>query len=162
MHSVWSFWTTAASTVMLGMLLAAVLGAIFLRGPDRDFWTGFALLGWAYLFRANWDWIGGPMGHDLTRGLSDAAEAVVPVERPPTPASQPGASPHGVLPATSNLDYWERVQLRDVRLGHFVPIGRVSLSLIFALVGGIVARAFAARTKAAARAETPPDPRGSR
>ncbi|MBV8270493.1 MAG: hypothetical protein JO252_29545 [Planctomycetaceae bacterium] len=78
------------------------------------------------------------------------------------PALQPGASPHGAPPAPSDLDCWEQVHLRDVGLGHLVPINRVSLSLIFALVGGIVARAFAARTKAAARAETPPEPRGSR
>src|SRR5947209_13045240 len=75
MRSASSLWTTAAATITLGLLLSALIAARLLEGPDRAFWAGFALFGWSYLVLVNWDWVGGQFGHDLTGGLSDAAEA---------------------------------------------------------------------------------------
>src|SRR5947199_2177269 len=81
MRSPTVFWTTAATTVTLGLLLTGVLGAWFLRGPDRGFWAGFALFGGVYLLLVNWSWIGEQVGHDLTGGIRDAADGLFP---PPT------------------------------------------------------------------------------
>src|SRR3954462_4782123 len=71
-------WTAAASTITLALLLTAVVGTIWLRGPDRAYWSGFAAFGWAYLLLVDWDWLGGQFGHDLTSGILDVAEWAVP------------------------------------------------------------------------------------
>lgn len=39
-------------TVTLGLLLAAVLAAVYRAGAHRAFWIGFALFGWAYILFA--------------------------------------------------------------------------------------------------------------
>ena len=73
-----TFWTSAAATVTLAILLGAVLGAILLRGAERSFCLGFALFGVVYFVLVEWDWVGGQLGHDLTAGLVDLAESVIP------------------------------------------------------------------------------------
>lgn len=40
------FWTRLLFTVALVVNLGAVLGAIYLSGRARAFWTGFAMFGW--------------------------------------------------------------------------------------------------------------------
>jgi hypothetical protein len=42
-------WASIIFMTALAMLLLAILGAIYGRGPARVAWTGFALFGWAYL-----------------------------------------------------------------------------------------------------------------
>lgn len=86
-----SFWTSAAATATLGLLLAAVLGAFLLRDAEHAFCLGFALFGVVYLVLVDWDWVGGPLGHDLTAGLRDAADQILP-----TPAIASSASASGV------------------------------------------------------------------
>ena len=44
-----TFWTSAAATITLGLLLGAVLGAVLLRGAEQAFLLGFALFGIIYL-----------------------------------------------------------------------------------------------------------------
>src|SRR6516225_9358652 len=78
LRSTGRLWISAAAVVTLGLLLTAVLGAIFSRGPERAFWTGFALFGWVCLILVDWDWIGGQFGHNLTAGLSESAEWLLP------------------------------------------------------------------------------------
>ena len=131
--SVW--WTSIFSTLTLGILLTAVLGVFFLRGPDRAFWAGFALFGLVYLALVNWDWIGAQFGHDLTSGLSALANAVIP----PVPALNP--------PNTqATQQHYELARNHQVMLGNFAQIGRLTLDLLFALVGGYVGRAMAFKT----------------
>ncbi len=180
MVSASGLWTTAAATVTFALLLTALLATRFLDGMDRAFWAGFALFGWSYLVLVNWDWIGGPFGHDLTAGLSDLAEAVfpdVPVTAVPPPppqstniiirsrAPQAGAAPPGVLsvkpvpppatPAASTTPYLQRVRERQIKLGNFVQIGRMFLSLAFGLLGGWIAQALARRRELAASPAEP-------
>jgi hypothetical protein len=38
----------ATTMLIVGMLCTSILGAFFRRGPDRAFWLGFAVFGWAY------------------------------------------------------------------------------------------------------------------
>jgi hypothetical protein len=44
------FWAAVTTTVALAFFCAAVLWTILLRGRQRAWWLGFALLGGAYLF----------------------------------------------------------------------------------------------------------------
>lgn len=125
------------STLTLLILLSAVLGGLFLRAPARAFATGFALFGWVYLVLVGWEWVGGQFGHDLTVGLSDVAEWLIP--------DKSGTVIVGNIVKRADLKaYHERVS----RIGNFVQISRLSMSLLFALVGGLIARAMARRTEA--------------
>jgi hypothetical protein len=137
--------TSIAATITLASLLTGVLAVVLLRGKAQAFWLGFVLFGTVYLLLVNWDWIGGQFGHDLTAGLSDFGERLVP----PDPnignpaavfAPQPGATP---APARMPVVYYESAQQRAIRLGNFVQIGRMSLCLLFALAGGGIARLLA-------------------
>jgi hypothetical protein len=183
MVSASSLWTTAAATVTLAVLLTALLAARLLEGIDRAFWAGFALFGWSYLILVNWDWVGGQFGHDLTAGLSDVAEAVfpeVPVTATPLPAPPPTPTPTrlirgrvsdpgaallpapGAVPApppstaaASTTQYLQLVRERQIKLGNFVQIGRMFLSLAFGLLGAWIAQVFARRRESAANAAEP-------
>jgi hypothetical protein len=125
-------WTTAATTVTLALLLAAVLGAVLLRGPERAFWLGFALFGWVYLVLVDWSWIGAQVGHDLTGGFRELVDALFPQD------------PNLRFTPTSPQQF-EEARKRDIRIGNAVQISRLFLCLLFALVGGLIGRAFAAR-----------------
>jgi hypothetical protein len=118
------FWISVAATSTLGMLLAAVLGAILLRGGERAFCLGFCLFAGTYLVLVDWDWIGGQFGHDLTLGLSDLAERVYP-----DPAITSSASVLTQLPL-------ELLRLRQGKIGNFVEVGRMFSSILFGLFGG--------------------------
>jgi hypothetical protein len=133
-----TFWTSAAATISLALLLGAVLGAILLRGAEQAFLLGFALFGGVYLGLVDWDWLGGQLGHDLTAGLSDLAETVVPSPRIATPASSSPA------PATAPFPF-EDLAARQVKVGNFVQIGRMILALLFGLLGGFIGRLLVER-----------------
>src|SRR5271166_5790986 len=92
-----TFWTAAAATVTLMLLLGAVLGAILLRGAEWAFCLGFALFGAVYFVLVEWDWVGGQLGHDLTAGLSDLADSIIPRPVFATPAAAPGLPIHAPL-----------------------------------------------------------------
>jgi hypothetical protein len=169
-----TFWTTAASTLTLALLLGAILGAWLLAGTDRAFWAGFALFGWTYLVLVNWDWVGGQLGHDLTAGLSDFADSIfaeVPVPLAPqlpgtaVPRTSAGAV-GGRVPITSaapsSLNYLDEVRQRQVRIGNFVQIGRLVLSLAFGLAGGFIGTWLIRRRDSAADVpgRPPSDPAG--
>jgi hypothetical protein len=177
MRSASSLWTTAAATVTLALLLSAMIAARLLDGLDRAFWAGFALFGWSYLLLANWDWIGGQFGHDLTAGLSDVAEAMfakveVPIQlQPPATAFAARTAPDVAIkpdpgvaipaPATrfavvSPEEFHEEVRARQIKLGNFVQIGRMFLALAFGLLGGLIARALAHARAFAADPREPP------
>ena len=135
-RSATTLWTSAAATLTLGLFLGAVLGAWMLRGKEQAFCLGFALFGIVYLVLVNWDWVGAQFGHDLTAGLGDLAESLVP--RPvATPASRPGFPPN---PS-------ELLAVRQVRVGNFVQISRMALALLFGLAGGYVALFLARRSR---------------
>ena len=134
-----TFWTSAAATITLGLLLGAVLGAVLLRGGEQSFLLGFALFGIVYLLLVDWDWFGGQLGHDLTAGLSDVAESIIPspaVATAPTASPFPAPSP-SLPPLTARM---EPFAAHSVKIGNFVQIGRMTLALLFALTGGCIGR----------------------
>jgi hypothetical protein len=139
-----TFWTSAAATITLGLLLGAVLGAVLLRGAEQAFLLGFALFGVIYLLLVDWDWFGGQLGHDLTAGLSDVAESIIPAPRVATaPITSPFPSPSPPVPGL--MEPMETFAAHSVKIGNFVQIGRMTLALLFALVGGIVGRLLFSR-----------------
>jgi hypothetical protein len=178
------FWTAAAATVTLALLLAAVLAACLLAGADRAFWAGFALFGWVYLLLVNWDWVGGQFGHDLTAGLSAVAEIIFPevtvtgppqvsgsgFPTPPAPSVKMAPGPRApavVTPALppspsaetiAGFNFFEMTQQRQIKIGNFVQIGRMLLALLFALLGGFLARTMAERRDAQAGSAGPAAP----
>lgn len=144
-----ALWLSVIATATLTVLLYSVLSAYYGRGPTRAFWCGFALFGWVYLVLVSWDWIGGPLGHDLTGGLREVAERLFPPD-PTLAAARTVMSggnlrtaPFRALPP--GFDYYEVNQQREVRIGNFVQIGRMTLSLLFALLGGVITRSVAGR-----------------
>jgi hypothetical protein len=135
--------TAALATVTLALLLAAILAAWLLAGSDRAFWVGFALFGWTYLVLVNSDWVGGQFGHDLTADLSDVAEMMVP-EVQVLSVATPGLGARAAPPQPA-IDWAESMRQRQMKIGNFVQIARMLLSLCFALVGGFLARRIAQR-----------------
>jgi hypothetical protein len=149
MRSASSLWTTSAATVTLTLLLTALLAAFLLSGTDRAFWAGFAVFGWSYLLLVNWDWIGGQFGHDLTSALSEIADAMLD-DVPPPAAASPSAPFTPPLPAPSSSGQaLQLARARQIKLGNFVQIGRMALSLLFGLLGGAIARSLAQRRNSA-------------
>ena len=93
-RSATTLWTSAASTLTLGLFLGAILGSRLLRGSEQAFCLGFALFGIVYLVLVNWDWVGAQFGHDLTAGLGDLADSLVPMPAVATPAIVTGLPPY--------------------------------------------------------------------
>jgi hypothetical protein len=123
-------WLTLASTVTLALLLAALLASWLFSGKDRAFWVGFALFGWTHLIMANWGWVGGQIGGDLTVGISDAAEWLLPeVQGPPTmvygaPSPNPFAPVEPSAPSAlvDPVDYKKLSQQRLARIMRAPPV----------------------------------------
>jgi hypothetical protein len=176
MVSASSLWTTAAATVTLALLLTGLLAARLLDGIDRAVWAGFALFGWSYLILVNWDWVGGQLGHDLTAPLTDLADFAIPGPGPPpvplftqnpfVKADRAIANPTATLsvsiPKLPGPPYLDLVRERQIKLGNFVQIARMFLSLAFGLLGGWIAQALARRRDSTANFAGSPgsDPAG--
>jgi hypothetical protein len=126
-----TFWTSAAATLTLALFLAAVLGAWLLRRREQAACLGFALFGIVYLILVNWDWVGAQFGHDLTAGLGDLADELVP-----SPLTASRANPAGTPLPTFNP---EDMAARQVRVGNFLQISRMVLALLFGLAGAYTA-----------------------
>jgi hypothetical protein len=135
---------SVATTATLAALLAAVLGAVIRRGPARTFFLGFAVFGVTYFVFVNWDWVGGPVGHDLTDGLRALAERAIPPDPNLATANSVYSSRNTPIPQLPpGFNYFEAAQNHEQRLGRFVQTGRMALTLLFALLGGLVGRAIA-------------------
>jgi len=156
-------WLMVAATATLAVLLVALLASWHCAGIERAFWVGFALFGWTYLILVNWDWVGGQFGHDLTAGISEATDWVVPESKPP-PAPIFSPAPFGrAVPAPNpkenpvNYSMWQSQQ-RELRIGNFVQISRILGALCFGLLGGWLGRGLAERAEKLKRAERPGSP----
>jgi hypothetical protein len=125
-------------TATVFVLLTATLGVLLDRSPAL---TGFALFGWASLLLAF-----GPMSLATTvpRPLSTLIlEAVLPAMNL-SPVS--GFSEYHNVSASIGVNTGGTIvtaPVADLQIGHSL------LSLLAALVGGVVARVFAARSEAA-------------
>lgn len=121
-------WAIILSAFFLILLLTSLLGILLRRGPRRAFWIGFALFGWAYL---------APLvfGKDDFRSLLSLDHLV-----------------YGPLIGT--LDFMVILGLGDKeRIADLGALGQVDdesrlivafsvLGLLFACLGGLIARRF--------------------
>ena len=71
-------WANVGFSLAVTLLVAAVAGLIYRRGPRRAFWVGFALFGWPYLLMAF-----GPSPFNAWRDLLVTTPALVDPGRLP-------------------------------------------------------------------------------
>jgi hypothetical protein len=190
LHGASALWAGMVFSVMFFVLFSALLGIVFGRGLRRIYWSGFALLGWGYLLVFHLPGWQATFGEYLLvpnlclyldEALQTPAELVVatvtPVSpAPPSPASPPiggdpsqgngfpGTAPIGMVPGLGFPPTPAPVPASVPILGPFpserVRIGMAMEALLWAFVGGWVARYFAsgtddARASAIAATATP-------
>ena len=68
------FWSKSIVTITLLVMLSAILGSLFSRGPVRAFWVGYSLFGWFLLILWGTPWLPTEffthaVFHDLEHGL---------------------------------------------------------------------------------------------
>jgi hypothetical protein len=141
-------------TLTVGTLMTGLLGAVYSRGRKRAFWIGFSTFGWAY-FLANYgpEPISNVASNLVTEGIleilypytiphaeSGDASVVPPALLPqPVPPMLPGDPPSS----------WETWTTSDRTTGSYYSsprmfnrIGHSLFCLLFASIGGILARRF--------------------
>jgi hypothetical protein len=135
-------WFSGVFTATIIALLVAALGAIFRRGPARAFFTGAVLCGSVYLALV---YVRGTCNQLLTdKFLRDAAEwAYFRWPSPPPPSAAPGVQASYQEFINNYLVNWNGSEPRSV----FAGVGHLLFAWLFALGGGMVARAFAARDR---------------
>ncbi len=136
----------ALPLLQLTLYLTAVIGLVFRRGSKRAYWIGFALFGWAYFL----------LGLVLTWGNNNPFHMNPPfpnilgeplailIEIFTIPGLDNPAKMGDVLAAMADL-----VKEVDDSSRFLVPCS--ALGLVFAMLGGLIARAFYFSEAASAR-----------
>jgi ABC-type transport system involved in multi-copper enzyme maturation permease subunit len=165
-------WAGAIFLAALNMVGIAILGASFLRGPQRAWWTGFALFTGIYLAFALVPWLSSELG--MTSGidylrkamfstaalrLSDSEEAALLLleETYKTRLAHMqrtlrnlNADP-SVLVMTKELQNTQGKLAASLTAGpnpeHFQRVGHSLLALMAGLMGGMIALWFYARSE---------------
>jgi hypothetical protein len=118
------------------VLAVAVLGGLFARGRRRVIWAGCAIVGWAYLLAP-----GGVRNELLTtRWLGDLGVWIHPLQ---AQATSPGSG--GSYRTTYDPETRTYYVDRGGKAERAERIGQDLLTLILALLGGLVALHFASR-----------------
>jgi len=137
-------WAGAMLSVTFFVMTCSLLGAALERGMPRVYWSGFAALGWTYLFLTHAPWLNERVGvtllapnlfeslHEVLRSTAQPAGGLQSVPVGPSGAAMTGggfgggggAPPFGFLP-------------------DFIRIGVSIEALLWALLGGWVACRFA-------------------
>jgi hypothetical protein len=140
-------WASALFTMTSGLLVAAILGIVYRRGPRRAFWLGFALFGWTYLLVSDGPWFSAEVQPVLltTRLIED----LYPRLHPP-PTNWPPPQLVAWNPLGSPADFPDSPW--TVNHPHFRRIGHAVAAQLVAVLGGVLACLFeATRTKKGAR-----------
>jgi uncharacterized membrane protein YccC len=128
-------WFKSVYTLTFITLLYAAIAARY-----RDaFWYGFSIVGWAYFLIGFGNWIGSGLGHETTNRHVVSAVILEAISGTMGLGDQP---PIGAA-ALSN-------QIMELRRQNREGICHSALTIIFAIVGGIVAQrmaTFLARTQ---------------
>jgi hypothetical protein len=128
-------WFKTVYSVTFLLLLYAAIAARY-RGP---FWYGFAIVGWAYFLVGFGNWIGAGFGHETTNRhvisavILEAVSGTIATRDPPPPG----------IPPLASMNNWTEIR-RQNREG----ICHSALTLIFAIVGGVLARRMARQSPA--------------
>jgi hypothetical protein len=146
-------WASALFTLTLGILATAVLGALFADRRRRPFWTGLAVFGWGYMALAFGPWLATEVRPHLTTStildlLSTAVQSPVAPTYTVTKTVTPPSTPIRALTFPGGSDGYSvtyttiRPPGRLVRPS-FQRVGHSLFGLLAALLGGVIARAFA-------------------
>lgn len=120
-------WVNGAFSGALLVLGIAVLGALFRQGPARVYWIGFAILGWGYLFLAFGPWCDSKVAPLLiTKTVCEKLHFEFSASLPERPFVRQ-------IPGTNLFMYG------------YQQIGHALTALLMGLLGGTLARWFAAR-----------------
>jgi hypothetical protein len=145
----YKFWAIVLSLLQVTLCLTAVLGLVFRRGPERAFWIGFALFGWAYFILTvvlfwQHDVVNSPMSFPRAVG-----ESLVVV--------------YGFLMALSLGDRGKMAEMMAAIVALVMEVDDNSrflvacslVGLVFAVLGGLIARAFYFSEAASVRPSDP-------
>jgi hypothetical protein len=138
---------SVAFTMTLGILVAAILGIVYRRGPRRAYWLGFALFGGIYLLVSDGPWFSAEVQPVLltTRLIEDLYPRLHPPPQRWPPPSLVVWSPFG-YPDDFPDSPW------TVNRPHFLRIGHALAAQLVAVLGGVLACLFeATRTGRKAR-----------
>jgi WD40 repeat protein len=144
-------WASASYTVTLLFLLTATLAAVF-RPQNRAFWLGFIVFGWAYLFFTFGPWVGGCVAPPLSSGQGLVYLESKLAREDGSLSSVPFLSDGRLIvsgsgPGTIRLWNVATAGQPQEPFGWWVPgargsfhqIGHSVVSLVMALLGGILA-----------------------
>src|SRR4051794_27528386 len=67
-------WVAGMAWMLMTLLSASILGAIYRRGPARVFWSGFAVFGWVYLLMVHYSMINTTLSDEMGQGLRAVIE----------------------------------------------------------------------------------------
>jgi hypothetical protein len=124
--------------VTLGVLLAAILGAIYRAGEARAFWLGFAVFGWSY-FLVAFSPVFSDVKAQIDLPLRAFRDAFFTVRIPAGgDLTRTQSMDTGYEPATNTTLAWPSWH------HHFGGTIHCVVTLLFALVGGIVGQWFSA------------------
>jgi hypothetical protein len=146
LRSASDLWAALLFTLTATSLLVAVLGAVYRPRGRRAFWLGFALFGWAYLLLGLVPEARSQLA--TTRLLDDVYARVLGRDGLTiTLAPRPGGNQVASLDGSTPVMAWEIASNSFVissgpRAESFRRIGNSLFSLLFALLGGLLARRF--------------------
>jgi MFS family permease len=129
-------WANGAFSLALLVLGIALLGILFRRGSARAYWSGFALLGWGYMFLAFGPWCDAKVAPLLiTKTVCEYLHFAFRT-------SLPTATVARQIPGT------------NLYMFGYQQIGHALTALLMGLLGGALARRF---HNAETRPEPPPE-----
>jgi len=136
-------WFSGVFTATIVGFLVAAVGALFRRGPARAFCTGAVLFGSVYLMlvyeRSTCNLL---LTDKFVRCAADWAYSLWWPSPPPPTASAAVRASYQDLEKEYMVN-WNGIEPRSV----FAGVSHLLFSWLFALGGGLVARAFAARDR---------------
>jgi hypothetical protein len=136
-------WAAAMFSITFFAMICSLLGIALGRGSRRVYWSGFALLGWSYLFLMYVPWLGTNIGQFLLAPeLFEYLEDVLHGGAPPMTVGLRSV-PVEILGAAGTGGGFATFIFSVAELSEFERLGLAIEALIWAFVGGWVAYYFA-------------------
>jgi hypothetical protein len=135
-------WTGAILSVTYFTLFCSLLGIAFGRKTRRVYWLGFAMLGWAYLALFLWPGLDGHIGDALLSPNMFRYVADI-VQPDPTPPGGLQSLPPAVVGANAVGGGFTAGFAAMNGRANVIRIGTALEALLWAFLGGWVARYFA-------------------
>ena len=157
-------WAGAMLSITFFALICSLLGVALGRGPRRVYWSGFAVLGWSYLFLIYVPWLYTQVGtYLLAPNLFPAIDEMLHAQ--PAAAQGLQSVPVGLLGAAATGGGFSPGVAAVADVSDLVRIGIAMEALLWAFLGGWAARYFASAPNGCSAIHVPapadsPDGRG--